>query len=70
MERGRRTAAPAEEKLALLRKIDELEAKEKTEKKVRADSVLEDLRKARFRNLALMAQKRLSSVSPVSYFIL
>lgn len=64
MEKGRRSVATAEEKLALLRKIDEREEKTEAARKMRADSVLGDLRKARFRHLARMAQKRLQSVSP------
>lgn len=62
MEKGRRSVAPSEEKLALLRKIDEREEKTEAARKMRADSVLGDLRKARFRHLARMAQKRLQSV--------
>ena len=62
MEKGRRSVATAEEKLALLRKIDEREEKTEAARKMRADSVLGDLRKARFRHLARMAQKRLQSV--------
>jgi len=62
MEKGRRSSASAEDKLSLLRRIDENEARN-GDKKIRADSVLGDLRKAKFRHLALMAQKRLQSVN-------
>lgn len=65
MEKGRRSSGPSEEKLALLRKISEREEKTAAaQKHIRSDSVLGDLRKARFRMVAQMAQKRLQSVSP------
>ena len=67
MEKGRRSVASQEDKLALLKKIDEREEKTDVERKIRADSVLGDLRKAKFRHLALMAQKRLQSVRPLTH---
>lgn len=64
MEKSRQKAGSAEAKAMLLNKIKEREEKAKVKDESRADSVLEDLRKARFRMVAQMAQKRLQSMSP------
>lgn len=64
MEKSRQKAGSSEAKAMLLNKIKEREEKVKVKEESRADSVLEDLRKARFRMVAQMAQKRLQSMSP------
>lgn len=69
MEKGRRTVDPSEQKMALLRKIDEREQKTEERRQHRSDSVLGDLRKVKFRHLARMAQKRLQSVIPAEMLV-
>eukprot|EP00210_Caulerpa_lentillifera_P000654 g631.t1 len=64
MEKSRQKSGSAEAKAALLKKISQREEKVKIKNEARSDSVLEDLRKARFRMVAQMAQKRLQSMSP------
>lgn len=64
MEKSRQKAGSAEAKAMLLKKINDREERQRAAKETRADSVLEDLRKARFRMVAQMAQKRLQSITP------
>jgi len=64
MEKSRQKAGSAEAKAMLLKKINDREERQRAAKETRADSVLDDLRKARFRMVAQMAQKRLQSITP------
>eukprot|EP00210_Caulerpa_lentillifera_P002180 g2094.t1 len=64
MDKRRQKAGSAEAKALLLKKINDREERQKAEKQTRSDSVLEDLRRTRFRMVAQMAQKRLQSMTP------